>query len=202
MKTQWLCFLVAGAVILSGFAIGHGREREKLSSDTPEIIIIRMQPKDIDPSLLPLDKIEDLHRTGVPQKININTWRLAVTGVKIKYPSEFSYSELQQMPQVKKSVLLICPRIFKDYAKWEGVPLSDILKKAGVAETYHSVIIKGKDRYSKSFTRREIDENLIFLALKVNDKVLPKEHGFPLRVVAEDILGGKWVKWVTQIEVR
>jgi DMSO/TMAO reductase YedYZ molybdopterin-dependent catalytic subunit len=43
---------------------------------------------------------------------------------------------------------------------------------------------------------------LLFLALKVNGLVLPGEHGFPARLVAEDILGGSWVKWVKSIEVE
>ena len=39
------------------------------------------------------------------------------------------------------------------------------------------------------------------LAYQVNGQDLPREHGWPLRVVAPEKWGYKWVKWVTQIEV-
>ena len=188
--------------IFACFTLTHAGEKRKLAPDTPESDIIRMHPRDVDPSLLPLDKTGDLNRTGVTQNIDINSWKLSITGLMVKGPVEFRYPELTQMPQVKHPVLLICPGFFKDYVQWEGVLLSDVLEKAGVNPDYNTVIIKGKGGYSESFLKKEIDENLIFLALKVNGKVLPKEHGFPLRVVAENIYGGKWVKWVTEIEVR
>ena len=41
--------------------------------------------------------------------------------------------------------------------------------------------------------RNELDEHLIFMALKVNGVTLPGEHGFPVRVV--------WVKWIDYIEI-
>ncbi len=40
----------------------------------------------------------------------------------------------------------------------------------------------------------------IFLAYEVNGQVLPRKHGFPCRVVAEDHYGSVWVKFVHQIE--
>jgi len=46
-------------------------------------------------------------------------------------------------------------------------------------------------------------ENLfIILALRVNGKKLPQEHGFPVRVVAEDVYGGRWVKWLRSIQIN
>jgi DMSO/TMAO reductase YedYZ molybdopterin-dependent catalytic subunit len=47
-----------------------------------------------------------------------------------------------------------------------------------------------------------MENHLIFLALKVNGVTLPKEHGYPIRLVAEDVTGGKWVKWIDSIEVK
>jgi sulfoxide reductase catalytic subunit YedY len=36
----------------------------------------------------------------------------------------------------------------------------------------------------------------------VNGKDLPRRHGFPLRVVAEDSYGSDWVKYVTRVSVE
>jgi len=45
-----------------------------------------------------------------------------------------------------------------------------------------------------------VDKNLL-LAYEMNGVLLPSERGFPFQVVAEDKLGYKWAKWVTEIEL-
>ncbi|MCX7038431.1 MAG: molybdopterin-dependent oxidoreductase [Spirochaetes bacterium] len=35
----------------------------------------------------------------------------------------------------------------------------------------------------------------------MNGETLPAAHGFPVRLVAEDIYGSRWVKWVTEMQV-
>jgi sulfoxide reductase catalytic subunit YedY len=174
-----------------------------LAPDTPKSKIVNMNPGEVDPSLLPLDSVEDLNTTGgVPPDIDIGTWRLSVKGKKTRSPLSFTYEELSGMEQVKKRVILICPGVFVDYAEWEGVPLEKILEAAKVREGFTRITIRSEDGFSSSFTKEQVKNNLLFLAMKVNGEVLPKEHGFPVRLVAEDILGGSWVKWVKSIEVE
>ena len=105
------------------------------------------------------------------------------------------------MNMITQKALLICPNFFADYAEWEGIPLKDILKEAKVSFDYNKVDIKAVDGYRKSFTKEEVDSNLLFLALRVNGEVLPEDHGYPVRLVAVDIYGGDWVKWIDTIEV-
>ena len=31
---------------------------------------------------------------------------------------------------------------------------------------------------------------------------LCQNHGYPVRLVAEDFYGGRWVKWITEISVE
>jgi sulfoxide reductase catalytic subunit YedY len=154
----------------------------------------------------PVDEVyeatKDLHETGIAQDVNISTWRLHVEGDKVGNPLSLTYGELQNMEMVKKEVELVCPGVFTDIAEWEGVPLLDILEKAQVAEDYDKVYIQSSDGYRSVFDRESIDSYLIFLALKVNGVTLPKEHGYPARLVAENISGGKWVKWIKSIEVK
>ena len=53
---------------------------------------------------------------------------------------------------------------------------------------------------SESFPVAEVLSNQIFLAYQVNGQMLPRKHGFPLRVVAEDHYGSVWVKYVHKVE--
>jgi DMSO/TMAO reductase YedYZ molybdopterin-dependent catalytic subunit len=194
----------ACAAAFLGFAAGVivAGERVLLEPDTPKDRILRMNPSEVDPSRLPLDSIENLNTTGSPQDVDIGTWRLTVSGKKVRNALSLSYEDLESMKQVKKPVILICPGVFVDYAEWEGVPLRDILDAAKVRDGFTRVTFRSLDGYRSSFTKEQVENNLLFLALKVNGEVLPKAHGFPVRLVAEDILGGSWVKWVKSIEVE
>jgi len=204
VKMKRLCLLLPITLVTLVLVAlnASGSERMKLAPDTPDSAIISMHPKEIDPSLLPLDSIENLHTTGRPRQVDIEVWQLEIKGAKVKNPISLSYEELSRMEMVKKKVILICPGVFVDYAEWEGVPLSAILEKAGIEADYGSIIFHGLDGYSSELSWEETQNNLLFLALKVNGETLPREHGFPVRLVAEDILGGRWVKWISSIEVR
>jgi len=195
--------VVGGIAALSVAALStSASERIKLTPEMSEKEIARLHPKDVEPSLLPLDSIEELHTTGTPQEVNVATWRLKVKGEKVNASLSLTYEELSQMEMIEKKVILICPGFFVDYAEWEGVPLSTIFEKAKVEEGYETITFYALDGYSSRFSREEVENNLLFLALKVNGETLPKEHGFPVRLVAEDILGGRWVKWISAIDVK
>jgi len=204
VKMKRFCSLFPITLVILVLVVlnASGSERTKLAPDKPDSAIINMDPKEIDPSLLPLDSIEDLHTTGRPAEVDIEVWQLEVKGAKVKNQISFSYQELSQMDMVKKKVILICPGFFVDYAEWEGVHLSAILEKVGIEAEYGSIVFHGLDGYSSELSWEETQNNLLFLALKVNGETLPEEHGFPVRLVAEDILGGRWVKWISSIEVR
>ena len=203
MKMRSLMLVVGGIAALSVAALStSASERIKLTPEMSEKEIARLHPKDVEPSLLPLDSIEELHTTGTPQEVNVATWRLRVKGEKVNASLSLTYEELSQMEMIEKKVILICPGFFVDYAEWEGVPLSTIFEKAKVEEGYETIIFYALDGYSSRFSREEVENNLLFLALKVNGETLSKEHGFPVRLVAEDILGGRWVKWISAIDVK
>jgi DMSO/TMAO reductase YedYZ molybdopterin-dependent catalytic subunit len=202
MKKYYPIILIIGVAVALSALSAAADEKVRLAPDTPDGTIIHMHPKDIDPSLLPLDSTEDLHLTGSPQKVDINTWGLEIGGEGLSNPRSLNYQDLLQMEMMRKKVILICPGFFVDYAEWEGIPLLTILERAGVKADYKSITFHALDGYSSNFSRDEVENNLLFLALKVNSETIPEEHGFPVRLVAEDILGGRWVKWIQGIEVK
>jgi hypothetical protein len=102
MKRHVIIILIVGMAVMLATSIAFASARQKLSPDTPKSEIMDMHPKDIDPSLLPLDSIEDLHTTGTTQQVNIDTWGLQVKGAKVKYPQSLGYGDLKAMEMVKK----------------------------------------------------------------------------------------------------
>lgn len=201
MRMHTTISLLLSLVLLALPAAGFAGERTLLEPGTSDGEIVHMHPGKVDPSRLPLDSIQDLHTTGTPPEVDLNSWRLVVTREKEELLS-LPFRRIIRMETVKKKVLLICPGWFADYAEWEGVPLSELLELAGVEDDYRRIVFHGMDGYSSSFDREEVRENFLYLAHRVNGERLPLEHGFPLRLVAEDVLGGRWVKWVSRIEVR
>lgn len=192
-----LSFLLAAAA--AGLAAG----RAEALPLAPAGGLADADPATVDISTLTLGTVQSLHATGSPLLINdISQWRLQVKGAALEAPLELSYADLLAMPMVTKKVLLVCPGFFADFVEWEGVPLPALLEKTGARPTWSRVVFTSWDGYPGRFEREEADSHLLFLALKVNGETLPVEHGFPVRLVAEHLYGGRWVKWITSVTVE
>ncbi len=192
-----LSLLLAAAV--AGLAAG----RAEALPLPPAGDLASADPATVDISTLTLGTVESLHPTGSPLLLDdIAQWRLHLTGAALEVPLDLSYADLQAMPMVTRKVLLVCPGFFADFVEWEGVPLSALLERAGAPATWSRVVFTSWDGYPGRFEREEADSHLLFLALKVNGETLPVAHGFPVRLVAEHVYGGRWVKWITQVTVE
>ena len=182
-----------GAAILGCIAFiasGHAEGRQKLGPSTPYNSIIMMDPKNVDPSDLPLTPVTALHATGTPQVVSEYRWRLTVDGAGVSNPLSLTLKELDRFPTVQKRLILICPGFFYDYVEWEGVPLAALLEKAGAGDGYAKVTFTSVDGCTSTFSRGDARSYLLLIATRANGVPLPLEHGFPARLVAEDILGG------------
>ena len=58
---------------------------------------------------------------------------------------------------------------------------------------------KGDRSRTEEFPIADIRSGKVFLAWQVNGEPLPEKHGFPLRVVAEEYYGARWLKFVDTI---
>ncbi len=150
----------------------------------------------------PLTSIDELGITAAPIDVDPVSWRLVVSGSAARREVKLSYDELAAMPRVNRVSRLICPGFFEDVAEWGGVPIGDLLSLADASPTWKEIVVTSVDGYPALFTREEVDAHVFFVALTVNGQTLPRAHGFPARLVAEGILGGRWVKWIASIEVR
>jgi DMSO/TMAO reductase YedYZ molybdopterin-dependent catalytic subunit len=198
------------AIILLGVALlaavsasgQPAKTKWKLDSTVPRSEIRTLDPASIDPSGLPLDPVSALHTTGTPPAVDMASWRLVVDGKGVLTGVSFGYEELNGMPSQADRAILICPNFFADYAEWDGVLLEDLLAKAVLKPTWTRIIFFAIDGYSETFSREEIESHRLLLATKVNGEVLPAAHGYPVRLVAEDLVGGRWLKWVREIRVE
>jgi DMSO/TMAO reductase YedYZ molybdopterin-dependent catalytic subunit len=140
---------------------------------------------------------------GAPMPdIDASAWRLEVSGPAVALPFSLGAEELGRMETVGKREQLICPGLYAYMADWEGVPLTALLAMGKTSPEWKEVTFSSADGYVASFTREEADTHLLFIAIRKNGAPLPRQQGFPARVVAVGFTGGRWVRWLTGIEVE
>ena len=176
--------------------------RKILPRGFPKAELMGMNPADIDSCNLEIDPIDQFGTMG-PTDIStdLDTYRLKITG-EVNLPLSLSYDEILRLPSITEDVLLICPGFFTNHGRWKGVPLKALLDKAHLKKEANFVDIKGGREKVARIRVESIYSRKIFLAYRVNGEPLPQKHGFPLRLVFEDVYGDEWVKYVDEIVAR
>ena len=151
-------------------------------------------------------------------------WALAVTG-SVGQPLTLRLDDLRALPQTTLVATLECAgngRAFFDppvagvqwqkgavgNARWTGVRLADILKRAGAGGTAQFVLLDGADGpvgtvpdFLRTLPMTKATHPDTLLAFEMNGAPLPASHGFPLRAIVPGWEGAYWVKWLTTINV-
>jgi sulfoxide reductase catalytic subunit YedY len=173
-----------------------------LPKETRMDSLIGKNPANLDTRNLELTSVEKFETMGLDDHdVDLNKWRLEIGG-HVYRALRLTYNQIVEIPSIERNVLLICPGVFAYYARWKGISVAKLLETAEVDSSVTDVTFSGPDgTYEKSerFPIEDILSDKVFLAYSVNDSVLPKKHGFPLRVVAEDYYGGDWVKYVYSV---
>ena len=178
-------------------------KRIVLPKGTKMTSLVDKNPADLDTrnlEAIPLTQFETMGLTD--HKTDLNSWRLTVSGAVLK-PLKLTYDQILELPSIERNVLLICPGFFTNHGKWKGLSILELFKLADAESAITHVTFRGPPgRYEKTerFSIAEVAANKVFLAYRVNGQNLPRKHGFPLRVVAEDHYGSEWVKYVHKVE--
>ncbi|MBI5247879.1 MAG: molybdopterin-dependent oxidoreductase [Desulfomonile tiedjei] len=167
--------------------------------------LVNKNPAELDTSDLDITPIENFGVMGLEDyEASLEKWRLIVDG-NVAEPLTLSYLEVMSLSPLEKTVLLICPGVFAYNGLWKGVSIKELLSKARLKSDNGYVTIRGPEgNYEKveKFSLPEVLKDQVFLAYEVNGVVLPKKHGFPLRVVAQNHYGSEWVKYVYRVTVH
>lgn len=192
--------------IVSGIRWVYAKTRKTiLSKDTQRESLIGEDPADLDARNLAVTPLKDFGTMGITDhEVNLDEWRLEITGL-VKQPMALTYAEVLTLPAIERKCLLICPGYFANQGRWKGISMQALLERVGVQSDVTHVTFSGpKGLYEKEekYPIENVRTNKVFLAYGVNGKSLPKQHGFPLRVVADGYYGSDWVKYVFKMTLK
>jgi hypothetical protein len=129
--------------------------------------------------------------------IDVDSWRLRVSGPASARPVELSYTELVTLPRREASVVLDCTGGWWTEQRWSGVSLIDVLARCEMSEAATRVEVISVTGHRWTFDRSEAERAL--LATHVGGEPLSAGHGYPLRLVAPSLRGFLWIKWVGEV---
>ncbi|KJE48863.1 MULTISPECIES: sulfite oxidase-like oxidoreductase [Acidiplasma] len=133
--------------------------------------------------------------------INENLWKLRIDGI-VKKPMEYTYNELNSMTNIEYISDFNCVTKWsvKD-VKWTGPSLRDLILKSEPEEDAEWVMFICADGYDTPVPYDDAIDEKSIIALKMNDKPLAIEHGFPARPFIPSLYGWKSAKWLTEIKI-
>jgi len=135
------------------------------------------------------------------QRIDPEHYLLTITGL-VEKPTTMTFKDILEYPYVERKNVMYCVEGWSWSADWRGIVVRDLLREAVPKEGSKRVIFHAIDGYTSSFPLSEIDgSDRYILAYMANGTFLPRQHGYPLRLVAEGKWGYKWVKWIVKVEV-
>ena len=95
-------------------------------------------------------------------------------------------------------------------ASWTGVPLKQVLAKAGVKDSVVEVLFRGADsglvggqmtHFERSLPINEVMNENVILAFRMNGRPLPMSHGYPVRLNVPGWYGMASVKWLDEVSL-
>jgi DMSO/TMAO reductase YedYZ molybdopterin-dependent catalytic subunit len=123
-------------------------------------------------------------------------------------PYTVDFPDLLDMPMVERDVTLSCVsnRVGGNLvgnARWLGVPLTEILDRAGVQSGAEQLVGRSVDEFTVGFpVEAAYDGREALVAVGMNGEPLPFEHGFPARLVVAGLYGYvSATKWLSEIEL-
>lgn len=185
----------------------------------------------------PVDRFFVRNHTSTPV-LDKDTWTLKFWGSGLRgapeatRPVEFDYHDLRRMPAVTIDAFIECAGNGRSYftsqqgdtvagtawtlgaigtARWRGVPLSHVLRHAGLTRDAVDIQPRGLDgeylsggvnlgRVRRPMpVAKALDD--VILAYEMNGEPLPYDHGYPVRVIVPSWIGVSNIKWVGDMEV-
>ncbi|WP_285025544.1 molybdopterin-dependent oxidoreductase [Plantibacter sp. ME-Dv--P-122b] len=218
-------FRVAGIAAAGAVVVGVGarlvnvttssitavRDALKLPAPKSTVMIPDGAEADVDglsPLFTPNDKFYRVDTALTVPTVDPATWTLTIDGM-VGEQVQITFEELLAMGLDEYVITMTCVSNevggnLLGNAKWLGVPVRDVLKRAMPDSKADMVLSTSVDGFTASTPIESLtDPNLdAILAVAMNGEPLPLEHGFPVRMVVPGLYGYvSATKWLTKLTV-
>ena len=222
-RRRFLALLAAGATVAitgcrpaaraadapdtGGNAAGPIPVTPEPTAEPPTPVAVRPAPADLAAppmKFTPLSEFYIQSYNRVPD-VDISTWHLRIDGL-VENPITLSYDDLRALPAREFTWTLECisnpvgGNLIGNQV-WKGTPLLPLLKEAGIKPQAVRVRWYAADGYSNSIPLERVLRPDTMLAYEMDGRPLPREHGYPVRVLIPGHYGQKMPKWLQRIEL-
>ena len=157
-------------------------------------------------------------------RIALDNYQFAIFGDGVSHPCSFTYDELLSLPSISVIKSIECAGNGRSFyqtaygqapsgvqwklggigvAEWTGVPLGEVLSRAGVKSTAKDVMLISVDEKKVQrpipIEKALAEDTLLVYAM--NGDIVPPDHGFPIRALVPGGVGIANIKWVGSIQV-
>ncbi|RHW26014.1 oxidoreductase [Nocardioides immobilis] len=137
--------------------------------------------------------------------VGTDDWTLTIDG-DVQRTVTLSFDDLLAMPMIERDITLTCVSNsvggpYVGGARWLGVRLTDVLERAGVGDRADQILSTDFDGMTISTPLAlATDGRDAMICVGMNGEPLPREHGFPVRMVVPGLYGFiSATKWLTRL---
>ena len=162
----------------------------------------------ISPYIVPASQFYRIDTALSVPSVDPDTWKLRIGGM-VEKPIEITFAELLKLPLEEHIVTLTC--VSQEVggnlignALWLGYPIRKLLARAKPKPGADMVLSTSIDGFTAGTPLAVLQDSgtAAILAVGMNGKPLPVEHGFPVRMVVPGLYGYvSATKWVVDMKV-
>jgi DMSO/TMAO reductase YedYZ molybdopterin-dependent catalytic subunit len=162
----------------------------------------------ITPIVMPNDRFYRIDTALLTPNVDVATWNVTIKGM-VERETVLSYADLANLPIIEQYVTIACVSNevggnLVGNAKWTGVRLREVLDIAGVKTGATQLVGRSVDGWTAGMPTEWVMDPARepMIALKMNDEVLPRVHGFPARLIVPGLYGYvSATKWLAELEL-
>ena len=148
------------------------------------------------PQGVPVNKTAE--QAGIITAASARNWQLRVVG-----PTSYvlTLDDLDELGRAEAELPITCVEGWSVGARWRGVPLLDVVRRAGGGPDSRVRVVSLEDGLYGHSVVQGPQVSAALLATHVNGQRLNLDHGYPLRLISPNRPGVLNTKWLTTVEV-
>jgi hypothetical protein len=148
------------------------------------------------PQGVPVNKTAE--QAGIITAASARNWQLRVVG-----PTSYvlTLDALDELSRAEAELPITCVEGWSVGARWRGVPLLDVVRRAGGGPDSRVRVVSLEDGLYGHSVVQGPQVSAALLATHVNGQRLNLDHGYPLRLISPNRPGVLNTKWLTTVEV-